>query len=174
MHALQVTATAAVPQGMKEDELKVTTTPIVTAIPQGKEEELEVLVQVKAPEKVVERAPIDLVAVLDVSGSMNSLPNKKGKPGKGEQSRLDHLKAAMEFVINNLGERDRLAIVAFNSEVTCNTELSQISVGGRKSTLELVKKLEASGGTSFKPALQAAVKKLQKRESEKDTINYMT
>lgn len=66
-----------------------------------------VLVGVRAPPLLddahnLERAPIDLVTVLDVSGSMDG-------------SKLLHLKHAVWFVIQNLGPSDRLAIVVFSS-----------------------------------------------------------
>jgi Mg-chelatase subunit ChlD len=49
-----------------------------------------------------ERSGLDLVAVLDVSGSMR----RHGK--------LDKLKTAMKFVISKLGAMDRLSIVSFS------------------------------------------------------------
>lgn len=48
------------------------------------------------------RAPIDLVTVLDVSGSMAG-------------TKLALLKRAMSFVIQNLGPSDRLSVIAFSS-----------------------------------------------------------
>ncbi|KAE8799826.1 hypothetical protein D1007_24702 [Hordeum vulgare] len=59
-----------------------------------------VLVHVRAPADVA-RAPLDLVTVLDVSGSM-------------EGQKLELLKQAMGFVIDQLGPDDRLSMVSFS------------------------------------------------------------
>ncbi|RZC51260.1 hypothetical protein C5167_019682 [Papaver somniferum] len=49
------------------------------------------------------RAPIDLVSVLDISGSMTG-------------TKIQLLKRAMRFVIDNLGPSDRLSVISFSSQ----------------------------------------------------------
>jgi hypothetical protein len=66
-----------------------------------------VMVRVKAPtlvggESSAARAPLDLVAVVDVSASMAG-PTK-----------LEEAKRAMALVVDALGPRDRLCVVAFS------------------------------------------------------------
>jgi Mg-chelatase subunit ChlD len=56
------------------------------------------------------RAPLDLVTVLDLSGSMSG-------------HKLELLKQAMRFVIDNLGPDDRLSVVSFSSEARRVTRL---------------------------------------------------
>jgi hypothetical protein len=71
---VQATSKAAIDR----QEVRVSTTPIRAAIARDqRKDDFEVLVTVEAPKVVApeKRAPIDLVAVLDVSGSMN----KEGK-----------------------------------------------------------------------------------------------
>jgi hypothetical protein len=66
--------------------------------------EFAVLVRVTAPAQCSwERHRLDLVAVLDTSGSM------------GNDGKLERMQHAMEFVIDNLGGDDRLSIVPFRN-----------------------------------------------------------
>ncbi|KAL6839330.1 hypothetical protein ACP4OV_030827 [Aristida adscensionis] len=74
-----------------------------------------VLVHAKAPPAAAaaaaSRAPLDLVTVLDVSGSM-----------RGQKLAL--LKEAVGFVIDNLGHGDRLSVVSFSDGATRVIRLS--------------------------------------------------
>ncbi|TVU13936.1 hypothetical protein EJB05_37376, partial [Eragrostis curvula] len=76
--------------------------------------EFPVLVRVTAPlgNTKSSRAGLDLVAVLGTSESMML------------ENRLDSMKQAMMFVIDNLGPDDRLSVVSFNETTQCLTELS--------------------------------------------------
>jgi hypothetical protein len=76
-----------------------------------------VLVHAKAPSDVA-RAPLDLVTVLDVSSSM-----------KGQK--LELLKQAMCFVIDQLGPTDRLSVVTFADDASRLTRLSRMSDSGK-------------------------------------------
>lgn len=102
------------------DSMEITTYPEVSAVPKlASHDEFAVLIHLKAPHSgrirnsvsnnadsspsaQASRAPIDLVTVLDVSGSMSG-------------TKLALLKRAMGFVIQNLGPSDRLSIIAFSS-----------------------------------------------------------
>lgn len=76
-----------------------------------------VLVHVRAPADVA-RAPLDLVTVLDVSGSMDG-------------QKLELLKQAMIFVIDQLGPDDRLSMVSFSGEATRLIPLTRMTVAGK-------------------------------------------
>ncbi|KAF7011426.1 hypothetical protein CFC21_025740 [Triticum aestivum] len=78
-----------------------------------------VLVHARAPADVA-RAPLDLVTVLDVSGSM-------------EGQKLALLKQAMGFVIDQLGPDDRLSMVSFSGEATRLIPLTRMTVAGKGS-----------------------------------------
>ena len=143
--------------------LKVTAVPIVSALGQDKEaDDLEVLVRVEAPRQVVAKhPPIDLVAVVDVSGSMGWSADPSSKKSSESRSRMDCLKEALKFIVKELHDDDRLAVVQFNGSIKDSTPLSPISGGGRESALRLVDSLIPDGGTVFKPALEEAASILQ-------------
>ncbi|KAI4965417.1 hypothetical protein ZWY2020_054647 [Hordeum vulgare] len=97
------------------------------------------------------RAPIDLVTVLDVSGSM--------------VSKLALLKQAMGFVVDSLGPADRLCVVSFSSGASRLMRLARMSEsdGGKDLAKRAVQSLAASGGTNIGAALRKAAKVLDDR-----------
>lgn len=124
-------------------------------------EKLPVLVRVTAaPGPVRARAEgVDLVAVLDVSGSMN------------EDKGLERLKEAMVSLIEQLGQHDRLSIVSFNDQVLRRTELSIMSDENREKVRAVVNQLTAplGGGANVKAAMEEAAQILAQRGDEEQS-----
>ncbi|CAD6201959.1 unnamed protein product [Miscanthus lutarioriparius] len=118
-----------------------------------------VLVHVKAPGMTTDgeaaagdapRAPIDLVTVLDVSGSMTG-------------AKLALLKQAMGFVIDNLGPHDRLSVVPFSDGARRVTRLLRMSDTGKAAAKSAVESLVARGGTNVAEGLRTAARVLEER-----------
>ncbi|KAL4302364.1 hypothetical protein GQ457_10G011340 [Hibiscus cannabinus] len=97
------------------------------------------------------RAPIDLVTVLDVSGSMAG-------------TKLALLKRAMGFVIQHLGSSDRLSVIAFSSTARRLFPLLRMTETGRQEALQAVNSLTANGGTNIAEGLRKATKVLVDRK----------
>uniref|UniRef100_A0ACD5YWZ3 Uncharacterized protein n=1 Tax=Avena sativa TaxID=4498 RepID=A0ACD5YWZ3_AVESA len=149
------------------EKVKGTVTSKLPRLPSGRQGEfLPMLVRVEAPPAVKQHVPIDLVALLNVSGSMNM----EAAPGASTTSRMDLLKKAMKFVIKHLHEDDGVAIVPFNEKVVTaqSTDMFRIS-GQRVVAQNKVDKLVAKGETAFTPALEHAVKILDER-TEKNRL----
>ncbi|CAI9783511.1 unnamed protein product [Fraxinus pennsylvanica] len=120
-----------------------------------------VLVGVRAPPILddahyIERAPIDLVMVLDVSGSMSG-------------SKLDLLKSAVCFVIENLGPSDRLSIVSFSESAHRIFPLCRMSCTGREDATLAVSLLSADGETNIVEGLKKGARVLEER-SERNPV----
>ncbi|KAL7109662.1 hypothetical protein ACP275_06G188200 [Erythranthe tilingii] len=110
-----------------------------------------VLIGLKAPPLSNDfRAPIDLVTVLDVSGSMS-----------GEK--LSLVKRAMHFVIDQLGPRDRLSVVSFSSRAQRVFRLRGMTESGRRDAKLAVDSLWATGGTSIGEGLKKGSRVLGER-----------
>ncbi|KAM0889248.1 hypothetical protein ACQ4PT_027817 [Festuca glaucescens] len=111
-----------------------------------------VLVHAKAPaaDHTAPRPSLDLVTVLDVSGSMGG-------------GKLALLKEAMGFVIDKLGPADRLSVVSFSDRVRRVTRLTRMSDAGKASTKLAVESLSAGGGTDILKGLDTAAKVLDGR-----------
>ncbi|CAK8576211.1 unnamed protein product [Lathyrus sativus] len=91
------------------------------------------------------RASVDLVTVLDVSGSMLG-------------TKLALLKRAMGFVIQNMGPSDRLSVIAFSSTARRIFPLRRMTEIGRQEALQAVNSLVSNGGTNIAEGLRKGAK----------------
>ncbi|KAK9698303.1 hypothetical protein RND81_08G094900 [Saponaria officinalis] len=99
------------------------------------------------------RAPVDLVTVLDVSGSMAG-------------TKLALVKRAMGFVIQNMSPNDRLSVIAFSSTARRLFPLSRMSETGRQKALLAVNSLVANGGTNIAEGLRKGAKVMEERKEK--------
>ncbi|XP_062201663.1 E3 ubiquitin-protein ligase WAV3-like [Phragmites australis] len=114
-----------------------------------------ILIHLKAPHapaSVSSRAPLDLVTVLDVSGSMAG-------------TKLALLKRAMSFVIQSLGPSDRLSVIAFSSCAWRLFPLRKMTAFGRQQSLQAVGSLVANGGTNIADGLRKAARVMEDRQA---------
>ncbi|OVA18053.1 zinc finger protein [Macleaya cordata] len=99
------------------------------------------------------RAPVDLVTVLDVSGSMAG-------------TKIALLKRAMGFVIQNLGPSDRLSVIAFSSTARRLFPLRRMTDSGRQQALQAVNSLISNGGTNIAEGLRKGAKVMEERREK--------
>ncbi|KAB1203840.1 hypothetical protein CJ030_MR8G027695 [Morella rubra] len=126
-----------------------------------------VALRVKAPpacnlasSRPLDRAPIDLVTVLDVGGSMTA-------------NKLQMLKRAMRLVISSLGSADRLSIVAFSTTPKRLLPLRRMTVQGQRVARRIVDRLVCGQGTSVGDALRKATKVLEDRRERNPVASMM-
>lgn len=151
--------------------IEIKTFPEVSAVPKASSyDNFTVLVHLKAATSVTRqnpsrnqsslpqfsqthRAPVDLVTVLDISGSMAG-------------TKLALLKRAMGFVIQNLGSNDRLSVIAFSSTARRLFPLRRMTDTGRQQALQAVNSLVANGGTNIAEGLRKGGKVLEDRRGK--------
>ncbi|KAI3748234.1 hypothetical protein L6452_11188 [Arctium lappa] len=97
------------------------------------------------------RAPIDLVTVLDISGSMTG-------------TKIALLKQAMGFVVQNLGPLDRLSVIAFSSSARRLFPLRRMTDNGKQESLQIINSLVANGGTNIAEGLRKGAKVMTDRK----------
>ncbi|KAK8581460.1 hypothetical protein V6N12_071682 [Hibiscus sabdariffa] len=148
--------------------IEVKTYPEVSAVPRANSHNnFAILIHLKAPhtseglnsrnQAIVSpttqnsRAPVDLVTVLDVSGSMAG-------------TKLALLKRAMGFVIQHLGPSDRLSVIAFSSTARRLFPLRQMTESGRQEALQAVNSLTSNGGTNIAEGLRKGAKLIVDRK----------
>jgi len=111
---------------------------------------LKIKTPAPAPVKVLRRAPVDVVIVLDVGGGMS-----------GQKLRL--MKNTMRLVTSSLNATDRLSIVAFSGGSKRLLPLKRMTGGGQRSARRIVEALAAIDQTrDAVPAKNDALKKAAK------------
>ncbi|XP_057434867.1 E3 ubiquitin-protein ligase WAV3 [Lotus japonicus] len=106
------------------------------------------------------RAPIDLVTVLDLGGSMTG-------------AKLHMLKRAMRLVISSLGSADRLSIVAFSATSKRLFPLRRMTANGQRLARRIVDRLVTGQGTAVSDALKKATKVLEDRRERNPVASVM-
>ncbi|CAM6055931.1 unnamed protein product [Sphagnum tenellum] len=147
------------------DNVKVVSYPELGAVAYSEVRDgFTVLVHLKAPcasrRPRSFRAPLDLVTVLDVSGSMAG-------------TKLVLLKRAMGFVIRNLTPVDRLSVVVFSSTAKRLFPLRRMVQDGRQSALRAIEALVSTGGTNIAEGLRKGAKVLEDRQMHNPVASIM-
>lgn len=123
------------------------------------EDEVTALVEIKATSSAAVREGLDLVAVLDVSGSM-------------EGHKIESAKKALQFVIMKLTPLDRLSVVTFNGSAQRLSPLRSMTPAAQKELQAIVGRLRADGGTDIKSGLVKGLEVLAGRvHTESRTAN---
>lgn len=118
----------------------------------AKKQLVRIGIQGKKPE-ILQRPALDLVFLVDTSGSMRS-PDKLGL-----------LKQSLAMMLPELGEDDRIGIVAYAG--SAGTVLEMTSATSEKDILKALASLEAGGSTAGAAGLRAAYDLLGDREDGK-------
>ena len=112
--------------------------------------------------------PIDLSIALDISGSMQC-PIDMNSNGI---SRIELAKNALSKMILNLNNEDNFALLTFNEEIEKIFNLSPKNE--LINNLNLIKEIEAGGGTDLIVALQGAIDNLKKSKKKNKRIVLIT
>jgi len=94
---------------------------------------------------------IDLVIIVDISASMIM------------DEKLLFVQASLEYLLNQLNDGHRLAVVVFNHEVSVVSPLVNCTDENKVIISEKVKKLQASGSTNINEAIQVGTNILLER-----------
>lgn len=106
------------------------------------------------------RTPIDLVTVLDISGSMAG-------------TKLALVKRAMGFVIQHLGPSDRLSVVCFSSTARRLFHLRRMSSSGRQQALQAINSLISGGGTNIADGIRKGAKVIEERRQKNQVCSII-
>ena len=121
-----------------------------------------------------QRKKLNLVVVLDVSGSMSSpfysyyydgFSNNKNKDSQNEDDKKSKMEIANESVnilIDKLKEDDRFGLVLFEQEARVAKQIELVSEMDINNLKKLILEIKADGGTNFEAGYIQAIKSFQK------------
>ncbi|CAN6363010.1 unnamed protein product [Urochloa humidicola] len=113
--------------------------------------EQKVVVELKGASSATSRAPLDLVTVIDISGSMYG-------------GKLESAKRALRFIIRKLTDDDRLSIVQFDDVATRICRLRCATEAAKADLEALVAKLDDRGLTNIQAGLETGLSVLRERK----------
>lgn len=104
-----------------------------------------------------QRATMDMIVVLDVSGSM-------------EGERIDLAKKALAFLMKNMRATDRFGLVTYSEEARTVIPLTAMAAGAKESASETVKRITTEGRTNLSGGLFKAIEMMRARK-EASTVS---
>eukprot|EP01083_Nonionella_stella_P239213 837495_1 len=111
------------------------------------------------------RCPVDICAVLDVSGSMQLSAAVQEEDGSIKNddgfSRLDLVKHSIKTVIHCLNKDDRFSIVAFSNKARKCYDLNYMTQNGMQSAINALEQLEPDGSTNIWDGLRVGMDTLR-------------
>ena len=96
------------------------------------------------------RAPLDLVCVLDTSGSMSG-------------AKIELLRSTLKYLVDLLDENDRISIIRFSGSAYRLTPLQRVTSENKSGINAAIDGLQATGGTDITAGMSLAVKALKER-----------
>ena len=112
-------------------------------------ENTPIIVNILSEEKKEKSSNVELICVIDVSGSM-----------VGEKIKL--VKQSLKLLLEMMGENDKLGLVLFNHHSQKLLDLTYTTTENKKNIINLINSIEANGGTYILGGLEIAVNMLEK------------
>lgn len=101
-----------------------------------------------------ERSPLDLAIAVDISGSM------------AEGEKMTSTRTALQKLVGQLDEGDRLAIIAFDDVAELRMESAAIDDAGRARALAVIEALAPDGSTNIEAGMLLAYQQVAPRAAE--------
>ena len=109
-------------------------------------------------ETYVRKFGVDIVAVIDKSGSM-------------EDGKLRLVKETLHFMISELQAQDRLCLVTFSTKVFTDMPLTFMDAKGKAVAEDVVSAIVADGTTNLSGGLYEGLRNLQKDENNVNDVS---
>eukprot|EP01123_Difflugia_compressa_P010859 TRINITY_DN409_c0_g1_i3.p1 TRINITY_DN409_c0_g1~~TRINITY_DN409_c0_g1_i3.p1 ORF type:complete len:471 (+),score=75.26 TRINITY_DN409_c0_g1_i3:63-1475(+) len=127
----------------------------------GKSDNVSLLVSLKAPYfEETYRAPIDLVTVIDRSGSMGGL-------------KIELVKETLKFIVRQLKSKDKMSIVIYDHDVEIVYPLTEMDLSAKEKANRAITQICSRGSTDLCAGLLTGIDVINKRESKNDVASVL-
>ena len=115
------------------------------------------------PEKVKSRKPLVLIAMIDVSGSMQISSSQDMKGGEEVGiSRLGLVKHSLKTVVSTMNKEDKMALITFSTKARKCLEATNVNEMGKNLIIDEIQKMHPDGCTNIWDALRIGMIEAQK------------
>jgi Mg-chelatase subunit ChlD len=130
-----------------------------------REQEFYAMLSITAPKTVAKdepetRAPVDIVCVIDKSGSM-----------KGEKIEL--MKKTLLFMVEQLNGMDRISLVLFDSSVDTALPLTAMDQDGKKKAKKIIQEVRVGTCTNLSGGLLEGLDVMKRRETTNEVSSLL-
>ena len=115
------------------------------------------------PEKNESRKPLVLIAMIDVSGSMQVSSSQDLKGGEEVGiSRLGLVKHALKTVVSTMNKDDKMCLITFSGKAKLCLEATDVNDNGKNTIINEIKNMHADGCTNIWDALRLGILEAKK------------
>ena len=130
-------------------QLKIALKPV--SLTPTRSQEIPCLVEISSPESLTtKRSGIDIVCVIDVSGSMSG-------------DKLELVKKTLLFMIKRLDITDRVSILTFSDDAKLKSGLICMNDSGKEKVSTVINRMNIEGGTEIIKGLELSFQVISKR-----------
>ena len=101
----------------------------------------DMLLSLKAPSETTHRNGVDVIFVIDRSGSMDEMATKM-------RSKMRLLCDTLKFAISHFTEQDRVSVVTFDDDVEVITDLNEMTDNRKSYTIKQIESIIPRGSTN--------------------------
>jgi uncharacterized protein YegL len=149
---------------IKQQQITISCSPEKEALSYDTTHDVMVLSSLKGPfmenAARASRAPIDLVAVIDKSGSM-------------EGDKINLVLQTMKFVVEQLKDEDQLCIVTYDTRVTLDFPFEAMDAKGKTKAQEKIAKVAAGSCTNLSGGLLKGIQEIINRKKKNDVASLL-
>ncbi len=117
------------------------------------------------------REPIIIIAIADVSGSMNEICSNKNSSEAQNFTRLDLVKHTLNTIVNSLKAQDKLALIKFDNIATAITGIIPVNQTNKDIFIDKIQELQPNGGTNIWDALKCALNLINNNNNNNNKNN---
>lgn len=123
------------------------------------------------PTTTIDRKPLMLFTLIDVSGSMGSACGQNANGESDGYNRLDLVKHTLNTIITSLTDQDKICIIKFSTVAEMFAQLTYCSESNKKLLIERIKNIQPDGQTNIWDALRLCLDCIAGQGSEADEFN---